>query len=184
MASDTRSLSFKSKDDAQRWRVLRAVEDTALHAAAQHGFETHVSMLVRHSGGQYRRASVAESKAAAERNGFLPEEMFLEVERRNRAEDGYYDDETWVEARLWSRNSARLVVSVEGNQEVEVNGVFAMIESAVTQAKRTSAASGKDAVPASRWRRVLNHPYSVQILGGAGAAAVVAAAITIWAYLR
>lgn len=186
MATDTRSLRFESKNDAQRWRVLQAVEDTALHAATQHNLDTQVVAHVQHGGGQYLRANIVEAKSAAERSGFVANDISLDIDRLEPEADGYVYNKSWVKAHLMSGTNRVIEVSVEGDNEVEVNGVFAMIESAVRQALQTPApASGVSAAaPASWWGRALNHPYSVQILGGAGATALVAAAVAAWTLWR
>lgn len=188
MPSDTRSLRFESTDDAQRWRVFHAVEEAAAHAAAQQAHDTDVSVSVRHPGGQYVRSTVTEAKAVAERNGYKPFEMWLHVRRKT--PDNLYYTESWVTAQLHSGTNTVISVDVDGNNELEVNGAFALIESAVNQAKqqpaRTREVHGDNGslAPKSRWSRLLNHPYSVQIIGGASATLVVAAVTAIWAILR
>lgn len=188
MPSDTRSLHFESSDDAQRWRVFHAVEEAAAHAATQQDLETEESVFVRHPGGEYTRSTVTEAKAVAERNGYKPFEIHLHI-RRTDTSKPYYT-ESWVTAQLYSGTNTVIGVSVDGDNEVEVNGAFALIESAVNQAKQQPAqiraVHGDDGSlsPKSWWSRLLSHPYSVQIIGGASAALVVAVVTALWATFR
>lgn len=188
MSSDTRSLAFDSTDDAQRWRVFRAVEEVAADVAAQQGLKTQVSVSVRHTSGDYTRSTVTEAKAVTDRNGYVPVEIQFEVYRLNT--DAWDAPYPWVSAHLYNGANRLLKVAVEGRNELEVNGAFTLIENAVNQAKKrpakTRAVHGDDGslAPKSRWSRLLNHPYSVQIIGGASATFVAAAVTAIWAILR
>lgn len=188
MPRDTRSLRFESTDDAQRWRVFHAVEEAAAHAASQQAYETVASVSVRHFGGEYERSTVTEAKAVAERNGYKPFEIDLRIRRKT--PDGLYPRDEWVTCHLHSGTNTVISVSVQGTNEVEVNGGFALIESAVNQARQQPAqiraVHGDDGSlsPKSWWSRLLSHPYSVQIIGGASAALLVAVVTTLWATLR
>lgn len=189
MATDTRSLRFDSKDDPQRWRVLQAVEETALDIAKKHEYPPSLWVRVQHGSGHYSRRSVAEAKAVADRNGWSPSTIDLDVNREFRdptMPHMSYPD-SWVTGRLGSGPNRQIEVEVTGTSEVDVNGVFSLLESAVNKAKRSStdgSATHHASAVVRWWHWLLNHPLPVQILGGAGAVGLVALIVWAWAAMR
>lgn len=141
MATDTRSLRFESVDDAQVWRVFEAVERNAHEIAAKNQHPTQTVVRVRHSGGEFRRDSVAAAKDLIDRSGWGIGMTVLTVDRliaRGSGEDAYTIERDWVSARLYDGKNRVVEVQVEGDDEVAVNGAFAIIERAVNQTKTDS----------------------------------------------
>jgi hypothetical protein len=199
--ANLRSLRFESKSDAQRWRVFQAVEDVARDAAAQQGLTLASTMNVNHSSGEFHRATVAEAKAVVDRNGYKPWEMWLYTKCVTAAADSTTQVlDPWVSANLLNGSNRVIAVSAQGDNEVEVNGVFALLEAAVDRAKDpgnvaigkiyldtetgTSTPGPDHAAPArSAWRGWLGD-VSANAVGGVAVVGIPALAGLLWALLR
>jgi hypothetical protein len=189
-------------DDAQRWRVFQAVEDVARDAATQQGMTLAATMNVKHSGGEFHRDTVAEAKAVVDRNGFKPWEMWLYMKRvSSRTVHSGQVLDPWVSANLLSGTNRVIQVAAQGENEVEVNGVFVLLQAAVEQVKDPDkAVIGKiymdaslaSSPPARRptatlkrpaWRRWLGD-VSANAVGGVVTVVVLALAGLLWALLH
>lgn len=203
VATDVRSLRFESEDEAQRWRVFQAVEDTVRYVAEQQGVEIAGSMNVKHSAGEFHRDTVADARNVVERNGFQAWEMELNIKRIPADERRLVNVlGPWVSAQLLSGTNRVISVSAQGDSEVEVNGVFALVESAVNQARQPSPPPDADyaaavtapqrTVPAPTARRDVSESHlrrwlgdvSAQVVAGVLVVVLIAVAGALWAFLN
>lgn len=190
MVYDKRQLHVDVVDQ-DPWWVLAAVESAVIDAAAKHGITPDPSLRVEHAGGIYFRDSVEAAKATASTNGWLPTAVWMQIDRQREGDDIFPN--SWVKADF-SASAMQACVSVEGGIEIEVNGVFAIVELAVlelvrqreeeaAEAERQREAEAGEAVrrreaadrttalaaavePAKGWRRLWEHSWTVAI--GAG----------------
>lgn len=203
MATDVHSLRFESEDEAQRWRVFRAVEDTVRYLAEQQGVEIAGRMNVKHSGGEFHRDTVADAQNVVDRHGFRAWEMWLDIERVSADEKRLVKTPApWVSVHLLSGTNRVISVSARGDSEVEVNGVFALVESAVNQARRLSPSPGADdAASVTTPQRAVSAPtaqldasgshlrrwlgdVSAQVAAGILVVVLIAVAGALWALLN
>lgn len=197
MGSDERKFTVEIGGDEPRfWRAVQAIEVAALEAAQQHGHACAISVTIDHDTGSFTRGLVADAKATAERNGFTPENLWMTIYQGVTADvtptegvEPMFDPRylAWIRANAAAALSRFPVVVIRGN-EVEVNGVFTMLQNAVASALHVPAPLPGDdvatvAVPRPVWWRrwwtaATTHPMIVTVVGG-----LIVAGVLAWAGL-
>ncbi|MDT5017027.1 MAG: hypothetical protein QOD39_3187 [Mycobacterium sp.] len=197
MDQDSRwfEIVLPKDDDSDLWPVLAALESASLEAARQFGYKIFVEAEGRHGTGKISRDSVAELESALARNGFKPIGIKVHIKHLN---FGVGPDESywrtggfqWVDiAYPWGYPVADedfgIRVDIGRGAEVEVNGVFTMLQNAAQAALHTRPTSEPVSVvtppppvkvswSVRQWRRFTTHPMWVQIIGGVIASALFA----------
>lgn len=169
---DVRKFDIQMKDRPQFWRVLAAIERALAEAAAQQGITLEGEIRIGHSTGEYYRDSVAEAKAVADRNGFLPTGLWWNVRRSSdRPSDSRPGGSPGAWVRVTQSYRDPIEVEVLKGSEVEVNGVFTLLQNSAASALNVPEPGPGTAVSTvtpsqSLWQRVVNHPWMVTVGGG------------------
>lgn len=188
MSRDERTFKVEIDNDEPRfWRAVQAVETAGLEAARQFDHACLIVVRIHHSTGKFTRNSVAEAKETAERNGFTPGHLWFEIYKEQRTPDGPTEYEPWIQINQKMVLNGFTVAVVLGT-EVEVNGVFTMLQTAVSAALHVPAPTpGEPAatvapLPDVWWKRcwtvATTHPMIVTIVGG-----LIVAGLIAWAGL-
>lgn len=176
---DTRKFLVETADDALLWRVLEAVASAA-EDAARHGDRTVAATLsIGHSTGEYVRSTVAEAKATSRKNGFAPESVSFRLFRIGPDADlTLRKQDSWIRVSR-DKTEEPLVIEILSGNEIEVSGVFNKLQDHVKAAIQSTQGGTNNAVlvppdstvpPEPLWKRVLNHGWTVEVVGGLTAA--------------
>jgi len=159
------------------WAALEAVEGAVGEVSPSEATGVHEYVIVKHGTGSLSRPTVAEAMAAVERNGFYPASVAITFTQLF----GEIHKATWVKVSTWDAHFGRHVkVEVMYGSEVEVNGLYTLLQNAVTAATRDDhAVAAGDGRRRSTWVTLTTHPLIVTVVGG-----VIAAAIIAWVGLN
>lgn len=190
VAHDIRQFSVQLDGDYEQfWRVLEAIEAAAANVQHPENVSIDFWISVTHATGTYNRESVHEAQSVVERNGFELRRIWLYVMKKEWAKDGHdrasdpviHD---WIQVHS-SRQLRGLDISVEHGSEVEVNGMFSMLQSAVTAALqlpeqkpdplRSTIHPPRRTWWSRTWQAATTHPMAVTIVGG-----LIVVAIATW----
>ncbi|MBB5982452.1 hypothetical protein [Kribbella solani] len=178
MGQDMRHFEVEvGDDDPERlWIVLAATEAAALEAAKQYRHNVDIAVSGEHTTGKLFRDSAAEAKETMDRYGFRPGTVRLYI-RQVKEERAL----PWVEAGKYVYDN-KVKVQVLNGTEVEVNGVFTLLQNAVQAALQLDKSSTAVPVVASQrlslqrraWRLATTHPLIVTVVGGVAAVVIAA----------
>lgn len=170
MAFDSRMFEVEIHGDQQRlWAVLEAVESTFLDVALEKGWTLSYKVEINHSTGEFHRDTVTAAKAVAERNGFEPTTVWIDVSARDSAAPDSWD-KRWIDIHA-SDPMSRLPVRVRHGSEVDVNGVYTVLKEAADAIPMPPPdpdpvyvpVAAPPAEPQPRWKQILHNAWLVGI---------------------